>query len=46
VRAAGEDELMRAVVAHHSYLKERGGYSIVKLAIRALRKYGVEKVTW
>jgi len=40
-RAAGEDELMRAVVEHHSYLRERGGYSIVKLAIRTLQKYGV-----
>jgi len=41
VRAAGEDELMRAVVAHHTFLRERGGYSIVKLAIRTLQKYGV-----
>jgi len=29
-KAAGVDELMRAVVEHHSYLRERGGHSIVK----------------
>jgi len=40
-RAASEDELMRAVVEHHSHLRERGEYSIVKLAIRTLQKYGV-----
>ena len=32
---------MRAVVEHHSYLEERGGHSIVKLAICTLQKYGL-----
>jgi len=39
---ASVDKLMRAVVEHHAFLWERGGYSIVKLAVHMVQKYGIE----
>ena len=37
------NKLMKAVVGYHLFLWERGSYSIVKLAVHTLQKYGIEE---
>ena len=38
------DKLMRAVVGHHMFVREQGGYSIVKLAVHMVQKYRIDGV--
>jgi len=36
------DKLMKAVVGCHAFLWEQGGYSIVKLIVHTVQKYGID----